>query len=250
MAAGKLMQPVDMPVTTLACAMWKFLDTGVMQSLPDIPAAKEEPEAVAPPAPACLLRGVTLERNLSRVEKGRGVRSKNILGGLADASYVGELRRMNDGVQQYRSVDATGRIWGAPSAFGGGQCVDCPKKAKSSDKRCIDCLRKRAVERHSPMQARDIQLLSDCFYGLLQQEAADEKRAVIAKRVDLLFSMLSDCKIAPDVQSKLLSIAHALREDKADIASQSVSALAAEDWQEHKTWIIGVCQLTGRHTGR
>merc|ERR1719361_514143 len=43
-------------------------------------------------------------------------------------------------VSEYKSRDRqTGRIWGVPSAFGRGQCLDCPNKASPPSNKCYDC---------------------------------------------------------------------------------------------------------------
>merc|ERR1719310_1140047 len=83
---------------------------------------------------------------------------------------------MNDGVNRYRSIDAKGRVWGAPSAFGGGQCQDCPAKAKSNCRRCLDCQRKLAEKVYPAIAPTELQVLTNAVGKLMELQREPEKR--------------------------------------------------------------------------
>lgn len=253
------MQPVHMPVTPLARAMHRFLKQEL--AAPTLVGASADEvgsigglgngsvPVVAKPAPTPPSRAVTLERALSKAEKGKGLRSQDVLGGLPEDLYVTSLQSMNDGVARYRSVDEKGRVWGAPSAFGAGQCVDCPGKAKGNTFRCVECQKKMASRRYPAMAAGDVQLLRDAVDELMKREHP-EKREAIARRLDILFGKLAACKIEPDVQGKLLQVSSAMHKGERDAVSQQLSLLASQDWRAHKAWIIGLCQLSSHATAR
>jgi len=113
-----------------------------------------------------------------------------VLGGLGEDAYVDRLERMNDGVRApYRSVDARGRVWGAPNAGGSRQCEDCPNKARGNSLRCVECEKKLASRKYTAMDPADLELLKSALSTLVAREQwAPGKARDIAMRIDILYA--------------------------------------------------------------
>lgn len=143
-------------------------------------------------------------------------------------------------VARYQSRDENGRVWGAPSAFGKGQCLDCPERAAPPSMRCIACQRRAAQA--EPMSAGDLQLVQITFSGLLEGTSGMMHDDII-RRLDQLYSKLKGGHVAQSVQRKLLDIAKALSVSDIVAAHQEVVAISAQHWEHHKDWIIGLRRL-------
>merc|ERR1712232_173010 len=70
-------------------------------------------------------------------------------------------------VEKYLSKDSsTGRVWGMPSAFGKGQCSDCPAKAMPPHMRCEACQKIHQSRLYPPMAEADVRGLRDALQPL------------------------------------------------------------------------------------
>jgi len=113
-------------------------------------------------------------------------------------------------VAQYKSRDPqTGRIWGAPSAFGGGQCLDCPNKATLPSTRCISCQLKLVEATCTPMPPDTLQQVQNAFDALLKGWSG-KRHEDTTKNFQLLYSKLKRGVIPQQVQAQLLQIAESI----------------------------------------
>merc|ERR1712048_1016486 len=146
-------------------------------------------------------------------------------------------------IARYESRDVqTGRVWGVPSAFGKGQCVDCPRPSAPPSMRCENCQRSAAVETHKPMAPRDLERLKTIL-GECLANCSSKKQTDLSRRISELYSKLQDGKIDIPVQARLLTIVEALSSNDFVAADKEIASISAQYWNQHKGWIIGLKQL-------
>merc|ERR1712050_155437 len=56
-----------------------------------------------------------------------------------------------------RSIKVNGRAWGVPSAYGHGQCLNCPSKAAPPSLKCLKC--QGSTEAGNAMSPEDVAVL-------------------------------------------------------------------------------------------
>lgn len=153
-------------------------------------------------------------------------------------------------IAKYESIDHNGRIWGAPSAFGRGQCLNCPHKAAPPSMRCKNC--QLVMAQSEPMLAGDLHKIRDSLNGLLRKTSG-RRCDDIAQRLDQLYSKLETGSIPQSIQSALLMIVESLSKNngvaqaRETEAATLVAALTAEHWEQHKAWLVGLKRLLSVH---
>mmetsp|Transcript_119557 Transcript_119557/g.194453 ORF Transcript_119557/g.194453 Transcript_119557/m.194453 type:complete len:247 (+) Transcript_119557:88-828(+) len=237
-----------MPVTPLARGMWRF--GGVPLEPEDITENKSgqkshadtvgksharERESVTQPLPSYTwnkARAIVLQVTCKSEDSISTASSADTcdMPGRADA-------------KRYESVDSTGRVWGMPSAFGGGQCLDCPNKAVPPSMLCETCQLK--ASQGQPMTTDDLRQLQDPLNALLQSFSG-KKHEDIARRLDQLYLLLRAGKIAEPIQTKLLLFAKALSANDRTEATKQVTVISAEHWDQHKQWLTGLKRVLSR----
>merc|ERR1719310_312816 len=162
---------------------------------------------------------------------------------LPDAAVSTLRRAKKDVAAPYRSVDPrTGRVWGAPSAFGRGQCIDCPNKAMMTSNRCEACLKCLSEAVHEPMRPENLSEMRCSFDAALAKQFGNKRRDC-AERLQQLYDLLDAGKISVPIQSKLIEVARGIAVGNYAASSKEVSALSAQHWEEHKEWLMGMKRL-------
>jgi len=150
-------------------------------------------------------------------------------------------------VLRYESRDPlTGRIWGMPSAFGSGQCLDCPKQAAAPSQRCKDCQIRLAKTLHEVLPAAKMQELRETFAALLPAAASAScrRRQDVAQRLEVLYSQVQAGQIPLAVQAQLLEIAGLAAAGRLHEANQRRASLVAQYWDDrYKDWLLGLSCL-------
>merc|ERR1712232_912957 len=144
-------------------------------------------------------------------------------------------------VVRYASKDAGGRVWGVPSAFGKGQCLDCPARAAPPSMLCESCQCRAATE-GGPMPADQLQRLQRSF-GSLLVNFSGRVRDDIMRRLGQLYSRAQQGLLPPTVQVRLIDVASTIDADHIGLASKEVAALSATHWSLHKDWLVGLKRL-------
>mmetsp|Transcript_109610 Transcript_109610/g.210812 ORF Transcript_109610/g.210812 Transcript_109610/m.210812 type:complete len:247 (+) Transcript_109610:72-812(+) len=242
-------QPAVMPVTPLARGMWRF--GGCVALGPeDIADTKSGPKLHADAlgkAHAREREGVTWPLRSSTLTKAWATvpqvicKTEDSISTASSADTCDMPGRAD--AKRYESVDSTGRVWGMPSAFGGGQCLDCPNKAVPPSMLCETCQHK--ASQGEPMTTDDLQQLQDPLNALLQSFSG-KKHEDIARRLDQLYLLLRAGKIAEPIQTKLLLFAKALSANDRTEATRQVTAISAEHWDQHKQWLTGLKRVLSR----
>mmetsp|Transcript_90492 Transcript_90492/g.160282 ORF Transcript_90492/g.160282 Transcript_90492/m.160282 type:complete len:231 (+) Transcript_90492:56-748(+) len=146
--------------------------------------------------------------------------------------------------KRYESKDFSGRVWGMPSAFGRGQCLDCPAKAMPPSMRCESC--QRRLSQGKPISRDDLQQIQSSFNNLLQSFSG-KKHEDITKRLDQLYLLLQTGKVAEPMEAQLLSIAKAISVNDFAAVTKQVTDMSAEHWDQHKEWLTGLKRLISKH---
>lgn len=142
-------------------------------------------------------------------------------------------------IEKYKSKDSeTGRVWGMPSAFGRGQCLDCPAQALPPHKRCEACQKIEQSRSYPCMAEDDLRDLMDAFQALRSGPVSDAW-----PQVQELCSLLRGGKISEPVQVSLRGVAKAVSEDRRSDAEVLLSSLAREDWNQRKRWLRALQRL-------
>jgi hypothetical protein len=148
---------------------------------------------------------------------------------------------------KYESKDMNGRVWGMPSAFGRGQCLDCPNKAAPPSVRCKEC--QVTASWSMPMPVEDLQSLQSAFNVLLQARANPEcphrsDHEAIHQSLEKLYEKLHAGTIPQQIQAKLMSLARAISSGHATNAKKCIAEIATQHWdREHKQWLLSVKKL-------
>lgn len=148
---------------------------------------------------------------------------------------------------KYESKDMSGRVWGMPSAFGRGQCLDCPNKAAPPSVRCTEC--QVAASWSMPMPVEDLESLQRAFNVLLQARANPEcpqrsENEAIHRSLEKLYEKLHAGTIPQQIQTKLMSLARAISSGHATNAKKCIAEIATLHWdREHKQWLLSVKKL-------
>jgi len=242
-------QPAVMPFTPLARGMWRF--GGCVALGPeDIADTKSGPKLHADAlgkAHAREREGVTWPLRSSTLTKAWATvpqvicKTEDSISTASSADACDVPGRAD--AKRYESVDSTGRVWGMPSAFGGGQCLDCPNKAVPPSMLCETCQHK--ASQGQPMTTDDLRQLQDPLNALLQSFSG-KKHEDIARRLDQLYLLLRAGKIAEPIQTKLLLFAKALSANDRTEATKQVTVISAEHWDQHKQWLTGLKRVLSR----
>merc|ERR1719210_2251441 len=156
-----------MPVTPLARGMWRYRwiladDVVAAESYAAPRLVKPEQQASAKGMPISVGKTTLLENT----------NHKSLLASVPPAANLDWDRTVGASIAQYKSKDPqTGRIWGVPSAFGRGQCLDCPNKADPPSTRCVSCQVKLVQASCQPMPPDILQQVQDAFDALLKGDS-------------------------------------------------------------------------------
>jgi len=149
-------------------------------------------------------------------------------------------------VKRYESKDpVTGRVWGMPCAFGGGQCLECPNKAAPPSDRCEACQLRHCEVVHAPMPPASLQQLR-CACEALVAKLTEGRRKDVLQRLERLYSKLETGKIPPQVQHQLSELMSAVSADSHREAGRLCTTLVAQQWDEHKDWLIALRSLLSK----
>merc|ERR1740122_261743 len=174
----------DMPITPLANAMWQFRNAewfarqeGSMHSTTMSLGVAEVPHTMWP------------QKNI-HTEIGKTVRLSADMCNTQceEASALSALEPVADAtaarVARYESIDpVTGRVWGVPSAFGRGQCLECPNKASPPSNKCRACQSRSNPLMHAEVIER-VKIVLDKRLLHIQERS----RADVAHRLGLLYA--------------------------------------------------------------
>lgn len=224
-------QPAEMPATPLARGMRKYEGLRAIESHGSAPVFHSSgPAQCSSPAPSTFVKTP---------------------GGGAPATVAPPCLRgaaPDIAIARYESRDAqSGRTWGMPSAFGRGQCLDCPKKAAPPSLRCHSCQRALALAVHEPMAPDALTCFRTSLGPLLEEAAKRGKCEELARRVDHLCSQLAAGQVAPPIQAKLARVSEAIRANDRAAAGRELAAISAEHWEQHKDWIVAMRRLVLAH---
>merc|ERR1712050_675869 len=145
--------------------------------------------------------------------------------------------------KRYESRDSTGRVWGQPSAFGGGQCLDCPNRAAPPSMRCESC--QQNLTQGRPISTEELQQIQNGFNSCLVK-CSGKKHTDVSQRLGQLYFLLQTGKIAEPIQTKLLIVAKAISANDCTEASRQVAMISAEHWEQHKEWLKGLRTMLSR----
>mmetsp|Transcript_14177 Transcript_14177/g.40874 ORF Transcript_14177/g.40874 Transcript_14177/m.40874 type:complete len:232 (+) Transcript_14177:32-727(+) len=218
------MQPAAMPVTPLARMDWRYgglpLERDCHPAAPDFGAA-------AAAQPCC----------------GTAAPPPNA---ATPGAMVGA-----PALARYESRDASGRVWGMPSAYGRGQCVDCPRKAAPPSSRCQDCQVRLSQTTHPRMNPEELAMLRAHFDGCASRLADPRVERDIARRLQVLYQLADDGRLPPPLQARLLEAARASIAAEDEQVSRMLARLAQDMAQDgersqfdvHRQWLVGVRRL-------
>jgi|EP00427_Karlodinium_veneficum_P022032 hypothetical protein len=211
-----------LPVTPLANGMWKW---GWVLEQP----CKQE----ANTSQSCT--SLPLDKDL--------LASTKQLDAKVDAAATSGHKKLKPPGTPYKSVDpATGRVWGAPSAFGAGQCFFCPNRAMAPTNRCRSCWRLANTTKYESLKGSDLNEVQTSFKTVLLTFSG-KKLEDTEERLQHLYSKLQAGEINPDIQSKLVLIAEAISSGKKAEANKEYACLSAEHWEEHRHWLVALKRL-------
>lgn len=208
------MQPLHLPVTPLAIRLNLKPQRDAQPSAATQPAAAASFAQHLAPAPGPTLLQACQHKVVQDVQK-----------------------ESNLGVKRYESVDAvTGRKWGQPSAYGRGQCLNCPDKAAPPSMLCERC--QQQAYGSSPMPQERLQYVK----AALEEAAAlrTSGNAVAARRarsdLDVLSQRLDSATISELVQNELVLISDALKAGDCEQAKRRYGELVKDQchWTQHK----------------
>lgn len=236
-----LIQPLSMPVTPLALGLWRYEKfTAIASCKKDTPAAL----VVAPRTP---IAEPTAAQNVVRGDRGI---CNDLVGKEARDESAPVVKRAGAAaeapVARYASVDPhTGRVWGVPSAFGKGQCLNCPGRAAPPSTLCVACQLSRAQTVHDPMPKGQFQSLRSAFGALLEDvpDGPGKEKSIVAQRLDQLYTKLKAGRIEPEIQAQLAEIVNALAANDRVAANRKLQVISAQHWEQQKDWLIGVRRL-------
>eukprot|EP00401_Gymnodinium_catenatum_P043517 CAMPEP_0117622336 /NCGR_PEP_ID=MMETSP0784-20121206/88088_1 /TAXON_ID=39447 /ORGANISM="" /LENGTH=225 /DNA_ID=CAMNT_0005426271 /DNA_START=268 /DNA_END=946 /DNA_ORIENTATION=- len=211
---------VDMPVTPLAAAMWRYgwlpegagsAKTVIEDHRLDLPTGE--------PNPVSLRSSGTTPVVVEHTSTRKPVSCESM---KPPCAHVESEPGLGARVACYESRDASGRVWGMPSAFGRGQCLSCPNKAAPPSLWCEKC--QLASAAGCEMSDHDLQCLQRSL-NILLQELTGRAHDDIAKRLGQLYSKLTAGGIAMSIQDSLLDIARAIEAKDRATASRIASSL-------------------------
>merc|ERR1712232_1239181 len=128
---------------------------------------------------------------------------------------------------KYESKDVDGRVWGMPSAFGRGQCLDCPNKAAPPSVLCKAC--QLAASWAMPMPAEELLSIQSALNDLLAATTGKD-RETIAPRLQELYDKLHAGSITQAVQAKVMSLAASVSAGDKDNAKKCMADISAQHW--------------------
>jgi hypothetical protein len=250
----------DMPVTPLANAMWRFGDAkwlpgqgGSMHSKTMLPGVAEPTHTTLPRKTDKTEMGkaVSLSDAVcnTQCEKGTRVATKTphtTVSAAATSAAASALcmlepvaQKMAARVAHYESIDpVTGRVWGMPSAFGRGQCLDCPNKASPPSNKCRACQSRS----NSLMPAGAIERVKIVLDKRLPH-VQERSRADVAQRLSLLYVDMKAGHIEQTLQGQLQALAEAIEAHGVPEARRLTAAMVSQHWQQHKAWLKGLKTL-------
>lgn len=235
-----VMQPADMPLTPLARADVLLSAQSAPQAVKSSMAVTAAPRTPAPPESwTAMQKGGADYRSINETRLDSAW--------LIDASTHG-CAAAHAPLARYEHRDpTTGRVWGMPSAFGRGQCLDCPRKAAPPSERCEACQRAR-IETCEPMPPQDLELLQGAFGALLKSlgrgdHASDRLREEVSGRLQQLYDKLQKGQVGRILQVNLLAVAQAANKGDRSTASKAVASIVKEHWGQHRGWLLGLKAL-------
>mmetsp|Transcript_39795 Transcript_39795/g.72274 ORF Transcript_39795/g.72274 Transcript_39795/m.72274 type:complete len:261 (+) Transcript_39795:106-888(+) len=256
------MELASMPVTPLARGMWRFgglpgvdpcsFDALEAQGPVDEPVSQMKGSmacsSTTPPSKVIALTSATIAAANSLPSTTTTRASSVASGGRSDRDGLESVA--DDGIMRYRSRDATGRVWGMPSAGGEGQCVDCPAHAVPPSIRCVRCQLRVSHERHEILPEQELQETCQTFHNLLRQASSrtsghGKRQEDISKRLRLLEEKLWAGKVPKSMQLQLRDAACAIRQGNPVDGGRLCSSIGKEQtlWHAHKDWLLGIKHL-------
>lgn len=239
------MQALSLPATPLARAMWKF---GSPPAEAENPSASEGASSASATEKWMGASGVHPgpKSAVRAVEASEGRASCPVPGAEVDRSAVARRPTpLESRPRRYKSVDpVTGRVWGVPSAFGRGPCLDCPEKAMLTHLRCEACQAKVEKKVHEAMAPSDVQFLETIFSTQLASLQSRQARDA-GQRLAQLYESLRGGGISKPSQQAILGTARAIQMADNVAASKSLSGIASKEWEMHKHWVVALRRLVG-----
>jgi len=250
------MQSLALPVTPLACAMWRYGPAPC-----ELP-GNGLPEAISVETllPRCFVESspkqtqtdikivgcsLTVQQQSTTRNPGPSLESKRV----GSSARVADAPRPLNQRRQYESLDPlTGRVWGVPNSGGRGQCLDCPARSKPPLLRCQACQAMKEQQVHPPMSCEDLVALERIFGALAEKLGRihiNGRRAADAQRkLALLYSSLhAPCRISDVYQSMLRDLAEAAQHNNKLEAEKIVNQMVSQDWDTHKEWLGALKRL-------
>jgi len=252
MTAGMAWVPAEMPLTPLARGMEglnAMLAAAAMPKMGPVRSGASGPAAM-PRSEAAKLNGAAGVSTQTEAVQPGGMDMAAMLParqGEPGALPTAEVLRRAEAsgtLARYASRDENGRVWGAPSAFGGGQCLGCHRMAKMPSLWCAACQLRRAEERHEPMAPEDLARLREAVNTLIAR-APNRRRREAQVRMEELYAKLQEGRISGRVQGQLVAVAQAVQAQHGAEASRVCGLLASEHWEQHKAWLVCLRGLVG-----
>lgn len=129
-----------------------------------------------------------------------------------------------------------------PSAFGRGQCLDCPSKAAPPSDRCEACQIRLAQAVHEPMSQEALQQLKNSLAPALAR-LSGPRRQDVAHRLERLYALVQEGRLDQQTQAQLLGVAQAVSAGDGREVSRLCALLTAQHWGQHRDWIVGLKRL-------
>mmetsp|Transcript_106978 Transcript_106978/g.309447 ORF Transcript_106978/g.309447 Transcript_106978/m.309447 type:complete len:232 (+) Transcript_106978:99-794(+) len=226
------MQPAAMPVTPLARMCWRFSDDAAALTKPSSRAAPAAPVAARVDAP---------EAKVMAAQP------------CAPAAVESPPSAVADGwrVASYASRDSTGRVWGAPAAYGRGQCVDCPRKAAPPSARCQECQLRAQQVQHPRMPPSDLDAMRAHLDARLAGISDPGLRKDVAQRVAALYQLEAAGHMPAALQASLSTAVAASAAGDRAAAAGMLARIAQEMGRDqdaaqfamHRPWLMAVRRL-------
>lgn len=165
-----------------------------------------------------------------------------------EAAWAVDLERA---VARYASRDERGRIWGAPSAGGRGQCLDCPQSAEPPSSRCRGCQVRLLGVMHPRMALEDLALVRAHLDARLAHLGCPRLRRDLAQRLELLYGAEAGGRLPPPLQAWLLEAVRASAASDGEAVARLTARVLRELARDgeaaqlglHRQWLLGARRL-------
>merc|ERR1712050_406866 len=208
-----------------------------------IPAA---PTGTAVEPPSRQVAGSVASRPINSLATASASKARAVALSAVDPSVATEPNVVEAAkkIARYESRDpVTGRVWGMPSAFGTGQCLDCAQKAAPPSVRCEACQLRLALAIHELLPPQALQQVQEAFDLLLGNMTSSKMRDDIAERLQALSLELHAGRLSLSVQGEVHRLACAASAGDFDEANRVCTTLIAKHWDVHRVWLLGLKRL-------